>query len=75
MQCSNIPKSVLTRVKRNSSKEEDYIIAAEEYTRYLKNRNYSQEVIDKALVSLKSMTRETLLNHTAKQKVYKRVFP
>ena len=43
--CKNIPKSVLTRVKRNCSTEAAYHEGLKEYTNYLKLRDYSDAII------------------------------
>ena len=56
-----IPYSVLSRVKRCCSLPEDFTVALEEYKGYLKDREYSDNVIQKAEKKLEKVSREQLL--------------
>ena len=56
-----IPYSVLSRVKRCCSLPEDFKVALEEYKGYLKDREYSDNVIQKAEKKLEKVSREQLL--------------
>ena len=56
-----IPYSVLSRVKRCCSLPEDFAVALEEYKGYLKDRGYSDNVIEKAEKTLATVSRDQLL--------------
>ena len=60
---------MLCRVKKNCSEPE---VAEEEHTKYikhLKNRNYSDEVIQEALDKLSSKSREELYEKKEEEKI------
>ena len=73
--CENIPVGVFKRLKRCCSTPADYENAVIEYTSYLQNRDYSDDVIDKAIDKVKSVDRMSLINTTGKSAKTKRLFP
>ena len=72
--CKNIPKSILTRVKRNCSSEETYQEGVQEYTGYLKMRDYSDDSISNALEQVSSKSREELVSKSS-DKTHVRSYP
>ena len=59
--CENIPVGVFKRLKRICSTSDSYDEAVLEYTQHLRNRNYSQYVIEKAINDVKNIDRKTLI--------------
>ena len=73
--CKNIPKSVLTRVKKCCSEPEEYEKAKKEYIGYLRDRNYSKVLIDEAAQAVDKMDREKLIYKSVDKPQKGRSFP
>ena len=73
--CKNIPNGVITRIKRNSTTEEDYQNSVKDYVGYLQSRGYSDEVINSAVEETNNKDRQSLLTGSNKGENHKRTFP
>ena len=63
--CKNIPFSVVSRVKRCCSDNELYKIGVEKYSNHLRNREYSDEIIEEAIHKVNALDRESLIGLTS----------
>ena len=70
--CESIPFSVLSRVKKICSEPEKLKECTAEYIKYLKERGYSDSVINKALEKLEGKTREELIEKKSETQNEKR---